>query len=37
VFLPTETLSMFLAQALSGDGSCREAVNDAAVKRLLGG
>ncbi|MGA7978966.1 MAG: IS4 family transposase [Chromatiaceae bacterium] len=37
VFAPTETLAMFLAQALSGDGSCREAVNDAAVKRLLGG
>jgi hypothetical protein len=37
VFPPTETLAMFLAQALSADGSCREAVNDAAVKRLLGG
>jgi hypothetical protein len=33
VFPPTE----FLAQALSPDGSCREAVNDVAVKRLLGG
>jgi hypothetical protein len=37
VFPPTETLAMFLAQALSADGSCRQAVNDAAVKRLLGG
>jgi hypothetical protein len=37
LFAPTETLSMFLAQALSADGSCREAVNDAAVKRLVGG
>ena len=37
VFPPTETLAMFLSQALSSDGSCREAVNDAAVKRLLGG
>ena len=36
-FPPTETLSMFLAQALSTDGSCRAVVNDAAVKRLVGG
>ena len=36
-FPPTETLSMFLAQALSADGSCRQAVNDATVKRLVGG
>ena len=36
-FPPTETLSMFLAQALSSDGSCRAVVNDAAVKRLVGG
>ena len=34
LFPPTETLSMFLAQVLSADGSCRQAVNDAAVKRL---
>ena len=34
---PTETLSMFMAQALSPDGSCQQAVNDAAVKRLVGG
>jgi len=36
-FPPTETLSMFLAQALSTDGSCRAVVNDAAVKRLVSG
>jgi hypothetical protein len=36
VFSPTETLSMFLAQVLSADGSCRQAVNDAALKRLVG-
>jgi hypothetical protein len=28
---------MFLAQALSADGSCRQAVDDAAVKRLVAG
>ena len=37
LFPPTETLSMFLAQALSADGSCQKAVNDVAVKRLAGG
>jgi hypothetical protein len=37
VFPPTETLAMFLAQALSAGGSCRRAVNDAAVKRLIAG
>lgn len=37
LFPPTEALSMFLAQALSADGSCREAVNHAALKRLVGG
>jgi hypothetical protein len=36
-FPPTETLSMFLAQALSADRSCQRAVNDAAVKRLCAG
>ena len=36
-FPPTETLSLFLAQVLSADGSCRQAVNNAAVKRLIGG
>jgi len=37
MFPPTETLSMFLAQALSQDRSCQNVVNDAAVKRLVGG
>ena len=37
LFPPTETLSMFLAQVLSADGSCRHAVDDAAVKRLIAG
>lgn len=37
LFPPTETLSMFLAQALSADRSCQRAVNEAAVKRLVGG
>lgn len=36
-FPPTETLSMFLAQALSADRSCQNAVNTAAIKRLSGG
>ena len=37
LFPPTETLSMFLAQALSADRSCQKAVNETAVKRLAGG
>lgn len=37
LFPPTETLSMFLAQAMSADRSCQSAVDDAAIKRLLGG
>lgn len=37
LFPPTETLSMFLAQALKPDRSCQAIVNDAAVKRLQGG
>jgi len=37
VFPPTETLSMFLAQALSADRSCQQAVNDTAVKRVATG
>jgi len=37
LFPPTETLSMFMAQALSPDRSCQKAVNDMAVKQLLGG
>lgn len=37
LFPPTETLSMFLAQAMSADASCQKVVNDAAVKRLVYG
>lgn len=37
LFPPTETLSMFLAQALSADGSCRWAVDQAATYGLLSG
>jgi hypothetical protein len=36
LFPPTETLSMFLAQALSADRSCQNAVNEAAVRRMAG-
>lgn len=36
-FPPTETLSMFLAQILSSDGSCQNAVNEAALNRVAGG
>lgn len=36
LFPPTETLSMFLAQAMNTDSSCQKAINDVAVKRLLG-
>jgi len=36
-FPPTETLSMFLAQAMSADRSCQKAVDEAAIKRLLSG
>lgn len=37
LFPPTETLSMFMAQALNTDRSCQNAVDDTAVKRLRGG
>lgn len=37
LFPPTETLSMFLGQALSTDRSCQNAVDEAAVKRLATG
>lgn len=37
LFPPTETLSMFLAQALSADRSCQKAVDQAAVKRWVAG
>ena len=37
LFPPTETLSMFLAQALSADRSCQKVVNESAVQRIVGG
>lgn len=37
LYPPTETLSMFLAQAMSADRSCQNIVNQAAVQRLTGG
>jgi hypothetical protein len=36
-FPPTETLSMFLAQVLSADGSCQQVLNDSLVKRVMAG
>ena len=36
-FPPTETLSMFLAQAMNADRSCQKAINDAAIHRIVGG
>ena len=35
LFPPTETLSMFMAQAMNQDRSCQAIVDDVAVKRLL--
>jgi hypothetical protein len=37
LYPPTETLSMFVAQVLSADGSCQQAVDAALVKRLIAG
>ena len=37
LYPPSETLSMFLAQAMSADGSCQNIVNQAAMQRLVGG
>ena len=37
LFPPTETLSLFLSPALSADRFCQRAVNERAVKRLIGG
>ncbi|AZF56227.1 IS4 protein [Pseudomonas sp. R11-23-07] len=37
LFSPTATLSMFLAQAMSADRSCQNAVNDLSIKRSCGG
>lgn len=37
LYPPTETLSLFLAQALHEDGSCQRTVNESVVKRVRGG
>jgi hypothetical protein len=37
LFPPTETLSMFLSQAMSADRSCQNAVNDLSIKRSCEG
>lgn len=37
VFPPTETVSMFLAQALRADRSCQNIVNDTVIKRMARG
>ena len=37
LFPPTETLAMFVTQALSADRSCQHVVNQAAVQRLVSG
>jgi hypothetical protein len=37
LYPPTETLSMFLAQAMNADRSCQNIVNQAAFHRLAGG
>jgi hypothetical protein len=37
LYPPTETLSMFLAQAMSADRSCQNIVNQAAIQRLVSG
>ena len=37
LFPPTETLAMFLTQAMHRDGSCQQVVNNAALSRLVSG
>ena len=37
LYSPTETLSMFLSQALSADGSCQQVANAVMVKRVISG
>lgn len=37
LFPPTETLAMFIAQAMSADRACQQAVNQAAIHRLING
>ena len=34
---PTETLAMFMAQALSADRSCQNAINEFSARRVSGG
>jgi len=36
-FPPTKTLAMFMTQALSADGSCRQALDDYGVERAIAG
>ena len=37
LFPPTETLPMFLSRLFRAGRSCQRAVNEAAIKRLIGG
>ena len=37
LFPPTETLAMFITQALISDRSCQNIVNQAAMQRVIGG
>jgi len=37
LFPPTETLAMFVAQALNADRSCQKIVNQATIQRMTGG
>ena len=37
LFSPTETLAMFITQTMSSDRSCQNAVNQAAIHRLING
>ena len=34
---PTETLAMFMAQALNADRSCQNAINEFSARRVIGG
>lgn len=37
LYLPAETLSMFLAQTMNADRSCQNIVNQAAINKIAGG
>jgi hypothetical protein len=37
LYHPTQTLAMFLSQAMNADASCQNAVNNVAIHRMLGG